>query len=349
MSIAPARTMGRSTGSSPRTRRRAGLAVSWSGLAVLLLLSLAVGSRQIPLAETVNAFVAYDPGNDLHLIVRELRVPRTIIAVLVGAALGVSGALMQAMTRNALAEPGVLGVNAGAAAAIVLGVSAFGLNGIGGYVWFGYLGAGLAAVAVLALGRAHDAGTNPVRLVLAGAGLSVMLAALTSIVIINSPDRALDAFRAWATGSLQGRGMDAVPVVAASIVVGVVLALAVAPSLNAVALGSDMSTALGLNGRRTWVLASVAVLLLAGSATAAAGPIAFVGLAAPHMARLVVGPDQRRVLPWSALFAVIVLLGADVLGRLVAHPSEIGAGVMSAVIGGPFFIALVRRRRFAQL
>lgn len=335
----------REPGPSLASRRRTGLVLGLVALVVLATFSLAVGSRTIPLGTSIEALTRFDPTNNLHLVVRELRVPRTILAVVVGAALGLAGALMQALTRNQLAEPGILGINAGAAAAVVVGVTWFGVTGIGGYVWFGFVGAGLAGVAVFLLGRAHDAGTNPVRLVLAGAGLTVMLGAFTWIVVVNAPEQTLDAFRAWETGSLAGRGMAVVPVVVGAVVVGALLCGALAPSLNAVALGSDLGAALGVRTRRTWVLATVALLLLAGGATAAAGPIAFVGLAAPHLARLAVGTDQRWILAYSALFASVVLVAADVLGRVVAHPSEIGAGVMSAIIGGPFFVAFVRRRR----
>ena len=337
------------SGPSLATRRRAGLVLGIAALAVLATFSLAVGSRTIPLATSIDALTHYDPTNDLHLVVRELRVPRTLLAVVVGAALGLAGALMQALTRNPLAEPGILGINAGAAAAVVIGVTAFGVTSIGGYVWFGFLGAGVAGVAVFLLGRAHDAGTNPVRLVLAGAGLTVMLGALTWIVVVNAPEQTLEAFRAWETGSLAGRGLDVVPVVVGAVAAGALICAVLAPSLNAVALGSDLGAALGVRTRRTWVLATIALLLLAGSATAAAGPIAFVGLAAPHLARLAVGTDQRWILAYSALFASVVLVAADVLGRVVAHPAEIGAGVMSAIIGGPFFVAFVRRRRLPHV
>ncbi len=329
-------------------RRRAGLLLGAAALVLLGLASLAVGSRQIPLTETFAALTAYDPGNDLHLIVMQLRVPRTILAGLVGAALGLAGAVMQAMTRNPLAEPGLLGINAGAAVAVVAGVAIFGFVDIAQYVWLAFAGAGLASGAVYLLGRAGDVDANPVRLVLAGAGLTIVLVALTNVILLNSPDTVYNDFRNWATGSLQGRGYTVIPIVMLAGLLGAGLAGTAAASLNAIALGADLGKALGVRMRTTWIAASASVLLLAGAATAAAGPIAFVGLVAPHVARLAVGPDLRRILPASALFAAILLLAADVLGRLVAPPSEIGAGVMSALIGGPFFVLLVRRRRMAR-
>jgi len=333
---------------SPR-RRRAALVIGAALLVLLVPASLAAGSRQIPFAVAMDALFAFDPGNDLHLVVALLRVPRTILAILVGASLGVAGALMQAMTRNPLAEPGLLGVNAGAATAVVLGMAAFGFTHITQFVWFGFAGAGLASLVVYLLGRAREAGTNPVRLVLAGAGLAMVLNAVTTVTLLNSPDAVYNAFRNWATGALQGRGYDVIPVVAIAAAIGLGLAVAIARPLNAVALGSDLGRALGVSLRNVWIAAGAATLLLAGAATAAAGPIVFVGLVAPHIARLTVGPDYRWIIPYSALYAALLLLLADIVGRLIAPPSEIGAGVMAAVLGGPFFVALVRRRTLARL
>lgn len=337
----------------PRARRganrRAALVVGLGVLACAAMLSLAVGSRPVPLTEALRALVAYDPGNDLHLVVRELRVPRTLIALLAGLALGVAGAIMQAVTRNPLAEPGLLGINAGAAVAVVVAIAGFGLTAIAHYVWFAFAGAGLAGAAVFLLGRAHETGTNPVRLVLAGAGISVMLGSLTGAIILNAPTFVLDGFRNWAAGSVEGRGFDVAAILALCVAAGLLPALALAGSLNAMALGQDLGRALGVNLRATWLLACLCVMLLAGAATAAAGPIGFVGLVAPHVARLVAGPDYRWILPLSALFAAILLLGADIAGRVIAPPSEIAAGIVAALVGGPFFIGVVRRYRMAKL
>lgn len=337
------------TGPIPPARRRVGLLAGSGLLAALAVASVALGSRVIPFDDTIAAFTAYDPGNNAHLIIMELRVPRTLLALLVGAALGMAGALMQAMTRNPLAEPGLLGVNAGAAAAVAGAMAVFGYVHIGQYIWFAFAGAGAASALAYALGRANEAGTNPVRLVLAGAGLSTVLAALTTVILLNSPEAVYAAFRDWITGSLQGRGYEALPVATFSVLIGGALAIAMGPALNAMALGGDLGRALGVPVRLVWAGTSAAVLLLAGAATAVAGPIAFIGLVAPHVARAIVGPDYRLILPYSAFFAAILLLGADVLGRVVAPPSEVGAGIMAALIGGPFFVALVRRRKLARL
>lgn len=329
--------------------RRSLLLVLLVVLVPLAAASLAVGSRVVPLETVVAALRDFSPTDDAQLVVRELRLPRTFIAVLAGAALGLAGALMQTLTRNALAEPGTLGVNSGAAAGVVIGLGLTGSSSVVVYVWFAFAGAALASLLVHRLGRAGDAGVNPVRLVLAGAGLSVMLSSVTMIVILSSPQTVFDAFRNWATGSLQGRGWDSVPVIAVCLLVGLVLAACLAGPLNSVALGADLATALGVDTRRTWALTNLAVLVLAGGATAVAGPIGFVGLAAPHVARTLVGTDHRWLLPASALVASVSLLLADVLGRLVIHPGEVGAGIMTALVGAPFFVGLVRRGKVAGL
>jgi iron complex transport system permease protein len=334
---------------SERQRRFWGLI---AGLVVLLLAvfaSLVLGSRSISLADTVQALWLPDLQNNEHLIIRELRVPRTIIAILVGLALGVAGAVMQAVTRNPLAEPGLLGINAGAAVSVILGIVAFNLTSVSQYVWFAFVGAGLAGVAVFLLGQERRAGTNPVRLVLAGAGISVVLASVTGILIINAPTSVLDQFRHWSAGSVEGRGYDVIVVLAVSIAAGLIAAFSIAGRLNALALGKELGAALGVDVYRTWFLSCLSVMLLAGAATAGAGPIGFVGLVAPHLARIVVGPNYRWILPYSALFAAILLLGADIIGRVIAAPSEVAAGIISMLLGGPFFIFVVRRFRLSKL
>ena len=326
-----------------------GYAAGMAGLCVLVLASLVIGSRPTPVADVARAFVAFDPGNDLHLIVRELRAPRLVLAVTAGAALGIAGAVMQAVTRNPLAEPGLLGVNAGAAMAVVLGASAFGLTAITQYVWFGLVGAGLAGVAVFLLGRAQESGTDPVRLVLAGAGLSIVLGAAVSLVILNAQVDVLDVFRTWGAGALDGRGRAVSATMTGALLLGGALAVALAPALNALALGQAMGRALGLRPARIWALACLTVMILAGSATATAGPIGFVGLVAPHLARAITGPDNRDLLPLSGLFAAAMLLGADILGRTIVAPDELAAGIVATMLGGPFFIHVVRRFRLARL
>ena len=329
-----------------RTRRLVlVVALLMAALVVLLVASLAIGSRLIPTGTVMDALTNVDPGSDDQLVIRFSRLPRTLIGVLAGAALGLAGVLTQSLTRNALAEPGTLGVNAGAAVGVIIGLIATGGASIVVYVWFAFAGAALTSVLVHRLGRTGRSGVDPARLVLAGAALSIVLSALTRALILSADATVYESFRSWATGSLQGRGWESLPVVGTCLVVGLLISLALAGPLDSVSLGTDMATALGVNIRLTWTLANAAIVVLAGGATAACGPIAFIGLASPHIARAVSGPNHRLLLPVSALLAAVLLLLADVIGRIVVFPGEIGAGVMTALIGSPFFIHLVRRGR----
>ncbi|RQP14925.1 MAG: iron ABC transporter permease [Brucella intermedia] len=330
-------------------RRVRGLVIVAASLAAMALCSLALGSRSIALTETIHALWQPDFSNNEHLVILELRIPRTIVAIIAGMALGTAGAIMQAVTRNPLAEPGLLGINAGAAVAVILGIVTFNLTTMAQYVWFGFAGAALAGIAVFILGDTHGKANNPVQLVLAGAGLSVVLASVTGIVVINAPLAVLDQFRHWAAGSVEGRVLDVVAILAPAVIAGLGVAMSIAGNLNAMALGRDFGAALGVNLHVTWLVACLSVMLLAGSATAGAGPIAFVGLVAPHLARTITGPDYRWILPYSALLASNLLLGADIIGRLIVAPSEVAAGIVSMLIGGPFFIFVVRKFRLTKL
>ena len=326
-----------------RNQRVLWLAACIALLGVVALLSILVGSRSLVPSVIGAALFSFDPRNDAHLVIWSLRIPRLIIGILAGAALGASGAVMQALTRNPLAEPGLLGVNAGAAAAVILGVAIGDISNIHHYVWLAFAGAGLAGGAVIVLAAKGGHGPDPLRLVLAGAALSIILASLTGITLLNAPAAALDTFRNWAAGSFDGRDFDVAAVLALSVGCGLLICTMIAGNLNAVALGDDLGRALGVNLRRTLLLACLAVMLLAGSATAAAGPIGFVGLMAPHLARAVAGPDQRWILVFSAVMAALLLLVADIIGRVIAAPSEVAAGIVTALIGGPFFLVIVRR------
>lgn len=327
---------------APRVALLVGLSV---GIVVLGAVSIASGSRTVAFGDVVSAFLNFDAGNDAHLVVRQLRVPRTILGILCGGALGLAGALVQALTRNPLAEPGTLSINAGAAAGVVVGLCFFATAPVTVYVWFAFVGAAIAASIVFRLG----AKGGPTRLVLAGAALSVVLSAVTTIVVLSREDKVFDAMRAWSTGSLQGRGWAPLPVIVLCLVIGVVLAVVLSHPLNTVALGNDLAASLGVNTRQVRLWTSIAVLVLAAGATAVAGPIAFIGLAAPHLARRFVGPDHRMVLIVSPLLAAALLLLADVVGRLIVRPAEVGAGVMCALLGAPFFVVLVRRGRLNSL
>ncbi len=319
------------------------------GLAVLVLLvSIGIGSRDIGLAQSWSLLWGGDGGAGAAgteaAIVRELRVPRGLLALAVGAALGLAGAVMQGLSRNPLADPGLLGVNAGASAAVVVAIGVFGVGTVAGYVWFGLVGAAVAMVVVHVLGATGRSSGTPDRLVLAGAAVTAVLIALVNAALVLTP-RVFDAFRFWNLGSLSGRRLDVLLAVGPFLAVGVVAAFAMARALDTLALGDRTGQALGLDVERTRVLAGAVVTVLAGAATAAVGPIAFLGLAVPHVVRGIVGPTHRWLLPYTAVVGAIVLLLADVVGRVVAPPGEIQVGVTTAVLGAPVFVALCRRRR----
>ena len=252
------------------------------------------------------------------------------------------------MTRNPLADPGILGVNAGAAFFVAFAVGVLGVTGIGSYIWFTFAGAVVATIVVYALGSLGRAGATPIRLTLSGIALGAVLGGVTSGMLLLDPD-AFDRMRFWGAGSLAGRGLDIASEVAPFIALGVFLAALIARPLNAIALGDDLAQSLGANVIRTRIVGVVAVTLLAGAATAAAGPIGFVGLMIPHMVRWFVGPDQRWILIYTVFAAPGLLLLSDVVGRIVIRPGELQVGIVTAFVGAPVLIVLVRRKKASGL
>jgi iron complex transport system permease protein len=330
-----------------RGRLATGLLALVALLAVVVLLGIAVGARSIALPDVWAALVSPTGGED-DAVVRSLRLPRTLLGVVAGAALGVAGALIQGHTRNPLADPGLLGVSAGAAFAVCVAVYAFGISSLTGSVWFALAGALVASVVVFALGTLGDSGGTPVTLALAGAAVSAFLTALTSALVLTDQST-LDAYRFWVVGSLVGRGGDVAGQVLPFLAVGLLLALVNARALNTLQLGEDVARGLGQRIGPARVTGVAAVTLLTGAAVAVTGPLAFVGLVVPHLARAITGPDHRWLLPYAALLGALLLVAADVAGRVVARPGELPVGLVLAVVGAPFFIALVRRRRLMAL
>jgi iron complex transport system permease protein len=321
-----------------RSRRPAlpvSVAISVVALAGAGVLSLAVGARAVPLE------AVWDAGHPLHTIV-EARLDRTLLGLAVGAALGLAGALMQGLTRNPLADPGILGVNAGATFAMVVGMTAFGLSGMSAYLPLAFVGAAVAAAAVHAIASLGRDGATPVKLAITGAALSAGLASWTTGLLL-ADRKTMESFRFWQVGTVGGRGADVLLTGLPFLLVGALLALAGARLLNTLALGDDLARGLGRHTTRDRLVIGVAIVLLAGTATALAGPIAFVGLVVPHVVRSIVGPDHRRVLPFSLLGGAVLVVVADTLGRVVLPPAEVQVGIMAAVVGVPFFIALIRR------
>lgn len=315
-------------------------------LAASAALSIAVGAKALGPAEVWHALTA-PAGTLADQIVLDLRVPRTVAAVVAGAALGLAGALIQAFTRNPLGDPGILGVDAGAALFVSIGV-VLGAVSAAQFLPWAFGGALLVTVAVAAIGGSGRGGPDPARLTLAGVAVGAVLLGITSAMMLMDPVT-FARLRGWNAGSFVERGWDVILPVLPFVAIGAVIALACARSLNALGLGDDLASSLGTRLLRTRVLSVVAITLLAGSATAIAGPIAFIGLMAPHVARWMVGPDQRWILPYTMVIAPAVLLFADVLGRVVLWPSEVPVGIVSAFVGAPVLILLVRRAKASGL
>ncbi|WP_405850737.1 iron ABC transporter permease [Streptomyces niveus] len=333
------------------TRRRRVMGVG--ALVVILVIagavSLAVGARALSPTDVWHGlFGPPDPDQrltEIRLIVRTVRIPRTVLAVVAGIALGVGGALIQGYTRNPIADTGLLGVNAGASFAVVTVIAVFGFTNPFQYVWFAFVGAGAAGVVVFGLASVGRGAGNPLTLALAGQGVTVFLGAMTTAVSL-SDQKSLNALRFWNSGSVAGVGFDVIWPVTAFIAVGLVLALITLPALNLLNLGDDVARGLGVNIALSRTIGIVAITLLAGAATAACGPIAFLGLMVAHIARYLTGPDYRWLVPYAGLLGAVVLLLSDILGRLVVRPGELDSGVVVALIGAPFFAGLVWRGKF---
>lgn len=329
----------------PRAATRLGTGGALLVVAVLVvtLLGLALGSRALPLTDVLAALRGHDVG-DASIIVWDQRMPRTLLGLLVGAALGVGGAVAQTLTRNPLADPALLGVTSGAALAIVLGAFVFDVTALAPQLLLAIGGAAAAGTVVLLLGARSAIAATPQGLVLVGVALSAMLVSVASTIVLLDA-QTLDEWRFWLVGALAGRGTATLTTVAPVIGAGAVLAWLATHKLDALALGGDAAQALGVRLRRARLLAGAAVVVLTGAAVAAAGPLAFIGLAVPHAARALTGPRTAWLLLYSAGFGGVLLVLADVVGRVVARPNELQAGVVTALVGAPLALALLRRAR----
>lgn len=328
-------------------RRAAGLVVILGALVVAGMLSIAFGANPLSFGEVWRG-LWYPDDSDASIIVWTLRGPRTIIGIVTGMAFGVAGALIQALTRNPLADPGILGVNAGAGFAVTLGVGLFGVSAVGGYIWFAFIGAAVATVLVYLIGSARRTSASPVTLVLAGVALGAVLNGFSTFLTLID-EETFRSIRNWGLGSIARTSLGDAIAVLPFIVVGLIIALSLSGALNSIALGDDLAASLGTRVQTTRVFGIIAITLLAGGATALTGGIGFIGLMVPHVVRWFTGPDQRWVIAYSALAAPVLLLASDVLGRIIGRPGEIEVGIVTAVIGAPVLIALVRRRKASGL
>jgi iron complex transport system permease protein len=332
-----------------RRRRVVGLGALVLVLVAAGAVSLAVGARALSPGEVWHALFAAPESDqrltEIRLIVETVRVPRTVLAIVAGVALGVGGALIQGYTRNPIADTGLLGVNSGASFTVVTVIAVFGLSDPFQYIWFAFLGAAVSGVVVFGLASIGRGAGNPLTLALAGQGVTVFLAAMTTAIAL-SDQKSLNALRFWNAGSVAGVGFGVIWPVTGFIAAGLVLALITLPALNLLNLGDDVARGLGVNIALSRTVGITAITLLAGAATAACGPIAFLGLMVAHVARYLTGPDYRWLVPYAGLLGAVVLLVCDIVGRLVVRPSELDAGVVVALLGAPFFAALVWRGKF---
>ncbi|GAA1482625.1 iron chelate uptake ABC transporter family permease subunit [Gordonia sinesedis] len=336
-------------GKAPGRARRRAVTVAIGAMVVAAALSVFIGTRWIEPGQVWDVLVnGRDGGGDIGIIIWDQRIPRTLLAIAVGAALALSGALVQGVTGNPLGDPGVLGISSGAAFGSVLAVFLLGVQTVTGYVWFAVLGAIVAALIVFGIASMGGGGASPLSLVLAGAALSAFFVAGTTAVILND-QASLNQYRFWNAGSLVERDLSILAGVAPLMVIGAIVALACGPALNALAAGADVATALGVRIGLVRTACFLALTMLAATGTAAAGPLAFIGLLVPHIMRHFTGPDHRWLLPACIPAGAALVLVADVIGRVVMRPDEVQVGVILAFIGVPFFVALVRRRQMVKL
>lgn len=335
---------------TPRTAARSPLVwlvVLSAALVVVMLLSLAVGARSIPLPTVVGAIMNFDAANGDHAVVAS-RMVRTVAGLVVGLSLGLAGTSMQGVARNPLADPGILGINAGASLAVVAGIFFLGAASVSSYLWFAFIGSAVAAVVVYLVASLGRSGATPVKLALAGAAMAAGMGSLMSAMLVTSQS-SLELFRSWQVGALAGKSWDSIGAVLPFVLLGAVILLCTGRLLNTLALGDDMARGLGQRPGLGRAVSALGIVLLCGSATALAGPIGFIGLVVPHLLRGLVGSDYRWLLPLSLIAAPVVLLLADVVGRVILLPGEVPAGIVAAMMGAPVFIAVVRRGKKAEL
>ncbi|WP_122816430.1 FecCD family ABC transporter permease [Nocardioides pantholopis] len=330
----------------PRRLRLVWLLVVLAVLVALTAWSVAVGSRSVTWEDIVAALGGSSETLSEAAVTK--RIPRTLLAVVVGAALGLAGAVMQGVTRNPLADPGILGVNMGASLAVITGIAWFGLTSPSSYIWVAIVGAAVSAVFVYAVGSLGRSGATPLKLALAGTATSAAFASFITALVLPRNDIA-GGVRSWQIGGVGGASFETIRLVVPFLLVGFALCLLTARGLNSLALGDDVAAGLGERVALTRGTAALGAVLLCGASTAVAGPIGFVGLVIPHLCRMLVGVDHRWLLPFSAIAGASLLTAADVVGRIVARPSEIDVGIITALVGAPFFIHVVRRQKVRAL
>ncbi|MDN3019842.1 iron ABC transporter permease [Paenibacillus sp. BSR1-1] len=320
----------------------------WIGLLFVIFLmlgficaSIVYGYTDTSWRTAVDSFTHYNGSNE-HIIIRTVRLPRALIASAVGASLAIAGVLMQTLTKNPLASPGIFGINAGAGFAVVVGMTLFSVNSLTAFSGLAFLGAAIAAISVYAIGSFGREGLTPMKLTLAGAAISAMFSSFTQGILVLD-EAMLDQVLFWLAGSVSGRKLETLASVLPYIGIGWLGSLFIAGKMNILAMGEDVAKGLGLNTGFVKIAIGILVILLAGGSVAVAGPIGFVGIVVPHITRSIIGIDHRWVIPFAGMLGSILLLAADIAARYILIPSEVPVGVMTAIIGTPFFIYIARR------
>lgn len=312
-------------------------------LGICVIISLAFGSKNIGISQAINALLNSEDTSFAALVVRE-RVPRTIFSIMAGASLGISGALMQSITRNPIADPSILGVNTGASLFVVIGIAFFNINSANEYIWIALAGAGLTSIFVYSIASIGSGGMTPIKLALAGSATSAVLTSLVSAIILPRSE-VMDAYRFWQVGSVSGATWESIGLILPFLIVGLIISIISAPALDILALGDEVATGLGVNIGIIRIICAIAGVILCGATTAIAGPIGFVGLMIPHSIRLIFGSNLRGLVPMSAIGGAVLLTISDVLGRVIGSPGELQVGIITAFLGAPILIIIARKAK----
>ena len=316
-------------------------------LSIMAVFSISLGAKNIAFSKVVDVLLGNDPDS-LEAAIISQRIPRTVFGILAGGALGISGALMQSITRNPIADPSILGVNTGASLFVVAGIAFFNITVAYQYIWLGITGAGVTAVFVYSVASMGKDGATPLKLALSGSAVSIVLGSLVSTIMLPN-NRVMEAFRFWLVGSIGSATWENIMLIGPFLLVGFITSTFISGYLNNLALGDEAATALGTNVVMTRTIGALSSVLLCGATTALAGPIGFVGLIIPHIIRLIFGSEMSKMLPLSFLGSAILMLISDVIGRIISLPGETEVGIVTAVIGAPVFILAIRKGRVKSL
>ncbi|GEP64872.1 iron ABC transporter [Clostridium beijerinckii] len=312
-------------------------------LGICVVISLAFGSKNIGISQAINDLLNSDDTSFAALVVRE-RIPRTIFSIMAGASLGISGALMQSITRNPIADPSILGVNTGASLFVVIGIAFFNINSANEYIWIALVGAGITSIFVYTIASIGSGGMTPIKLALAGSATSAVLTSLVSVIILPRSE-VIDAYRFWQVGSVSGATWESIDLMLPFLIIGLIISIISAPALDILALGDEVATGLGVNIGIIRIICAIAGVILCGATTAIAGPIGFVGLMIPHSIRLIFGSNLRGLVPMSAIGGAVLLTISDVLGRVIGSPGELQVGIITAFLGAPILIIIARKAK----